>query len=59
MKKTLKQLLRWAKGRCFIEISATGWTEVSTFGELCNVYSRNTLYKALQAAYRAETDKEK
>ena len=60
MKKTLKQLLRWAKGRCYIEIKVNGWAEIEMMDADCyTLYDGNTLYKALQTAYRAETGKEK
>lgn len=55
MKLTLKQLLRWAEDKCFIEIKTGGNTEVQMErDDFTTFYEGYTLYGTLLTAYKAE-----
>ena len=57
MKKTLKQLLAWAKGRCYIEIYKYGYTCINMQCDDSDTqYDGDTLYVALLKAYKAEKE---
>jgi hypothetical protein len=56
--KTIQQLMKWAKGKAYYSVTVDGGARVEMKHDHFNtVYDGDTLYEALQEAYRQEQSK--